>query len=79
MTKNRIQRAVDRPLEVELWCRDYHGTVVKNQDGIPIAFRERCKNRECCPQKRGMMFLHVWDLVTGEFETLEIASPNGAE
>lgn len=77
MTSARARRALERPQEVELWCKDYYGTVIKDADGVPVEFRTRCKNRECCPPRRGMMALHVWDLVTGEFTTQWTPDPRG--
>jgi hypothetical protein len=69
LTQARARRAIERPYEVELWCLDYVGTIVKDTEGRPISFRTRCKNRECCSPKRDMIAIHVWDIVTGEFST----------
>lgn len=69
MTQARARRAISNPNEIELWCLDYFGTVVRDGNGTPVAVKARCKNRECCPPRRGMMALHVWDIVTGEFTT----------
>ena len=77
MTPARARRAIERPNEVELWCLDYFCTVVKDECGRPVAVKARCKNRECCPPKRGMMSLHVWDIVTGEFTTEWTPDPRG--
>lgn len=77
MTQARAQRAITFPNEVELWCRDYVGTIVKNQFGVPVSFRTRCKNRECCPPKRDMIALHEWDIVSGEYRTYYKPDPRG--
>ena len=69
MTSARIRRAVERPNEVELWCKDYHVTVIKDENGVPIKIRSRCKNRECCVPKHDTIALHEWDIVTGEYVT----------
>lgn len=57
----------DRPehdglAEVAMRCRDLVGVVEYDADGIPIVLRRRCRNRECCPRKEGMMALHHFTL-----------------
>lgn len=71
MTPKRVNRALARPHEVELWCLDFVGIVEKDGAGVPVRFRRRCKNRRCCNPGPGRVVVHVWDLQTGAFETIE--------
>lgn len=76
ITAKRVSRAVQYPHEVELWCRDFVGIVEKDATtGQPVKFRRRCKNRKCCNPGEGMIAVHIWDLQTGEFETVELPNP----
>lgn len=77
LTPKRVQRAIDNPCEVELWCLDFAGVVEKDEAGRPVRFRRRCKNRQCCQPGPGTIALHVWDLATGEYETVVLPDPRG--
>lgn len=47
--------------EVKLRCKDLAG-VVEYEDGIPVVFRRRCKNRDCCMPRDGFMAVHRWTI-----------------
>lgn len=60
--------------ELRLRCKDMagvieYGTIVVNDDllVIPVVFRRRCKNQQCCPRRAGFMAVHRWVLY-GEIE-----------
>lgn len=48
--------------EVPLACRNFVGVVEVNTDGIPVVFRRRCKNKECCQPRDGWIAVHRWTI-----------------
>jgi hypothetical protein len=48
--------------EVKLRCLDVIGVVEYDARGIPVVFRRRCKNRECCEPRDGFVAVHRWTI-----------------
>ncbi len=60
MKSNDARPELDQQDEVRLRCKDLAGVVEYDGEGIPIIFRRRCKNQQCCPRIEGYMAVHRW-------------------
>jgi hypothetical protein len=60
MKPNGARPEVDLEVDVRLRCKDLAGVIERNEDGIPVVFRRRCKNQQCCPRMAGFMAIHRW-------------------
>lgn len=60
MTSNGARPEIDLVEEIRLRCKDLAGVIERNEDGIPVVFRRRCKNQQCCPRITGFMAIHRW-------------------
>lgn len=63
MSDNGARPELDGASEIALRCRrQLAGIVERDADGIPVAFRRRCKDALCCPPRPGFVAVHVWTI-----------------